>query len=92
MKISVPWIGTKGDWISERGYLFFTVMSFSRLSMQGHRVLSVFTTKEKPQPKEDDGRLMPAARESWIYLSMASLSGQERLYSRLVGKVVPGLN
>lgn len=33
-----------------------------------------------------EGQMMPAAKESVMYLSIASLSGLERLYNRRVGK------
>lgn len=47
------------------GYRFFTVMSLRPQSMQGLRVLSFFSTKKKPASAgEDEGRTMPAAKES----------------------------
>lgn len=59
--------------------------------MQGWRVLSLLFTKKKTAPKgEDEGRIMPAARDSERYFSMATRSGLERLYKRLDGKVAPG--
>lgn len=44
-----------------------------------------------PTPRgEEDGRIIPESSDSVMYVSMASLSGAERLYSRLVGKAAPG--
>lgn len=34
---------------------------------------------------EVDGQIIPAVRESLMYFSIDSLSGQERLYNLLVG-------
>ena len=64
-----------------REYLFFTVMSFSpRKSIQGRRVESFFLTKKKTAPRGDDeGRMRPEAKESWMYVSIASFSGRDRL-------------
>lgn len=58
--------------------------------MHGLKVLSL-ATKKKPAPTgEEDGQIRPAANESWIYFSIASLSGQDKLYSRLAGRGAPG--
>lgn len=37
-----------------------------------------------------EDQMMPAAKESVMYLSIASLSGLERLYNRQLGKGAPG--
>lgn len=61
--------------------------------MDGECSLSTFFffTKKNPAPsREEKGRIMPAAKDSWIYFSMASLSGRNRLNRRLEGKRVPG--
>ena len=59
--------------------------------MQGRSVLSFFSTKKKPAPAGDEeGRMMPAARPSLIYVSIAPLSGTDREYRRPLGGVAPG--
>ena len=53
--------------------------------MQGRRDLSFFPTKKNPAPAgNDDGRLIPAAKESLIYLSIALVSGADREKNRLL--------
>lgn len=53
--------------------------------------MSFLATKKKPAPRGDeDGWIMPAARDSLMYFPMASLSGRERLYNLLEGKDDPG--
>ncbi len=59
--------------------------------MQGQSVLSFLSTKKNPAPSgEELDRIIPAASESEMYDCMASLSGLDRLYNRLVGKGAPG--
>lgn len=84
-KITESCKGQKAESINGRGYLFFTVMSFSRLSsIQGHKDLSFLSTKKNPAlTGKEEGRMRPAAREPWMYFSMPSYSGLERLYSFL---------
>ncbi len=56
--------------INGRGYRFFTV--------QGRKEPSFFSTKNPAPLGDEEERMRPAANDSWIYLSMASLSGAER--------------
>ncbi len=59
--------------------------------MQGRREPSFFPTKKNPAPAgEEEGRMSPAARESEIYFSMASLSGTESEYNLPLGGDIPG--
>ena len=58
--------------------------------MQGRRVLSSFSTKAPIPIGEEKGRMIPAAKESWMYYSIASLSGAEREYRCPLGGNVPG--
>ncbi len=59
--------------------------------MQGRREPSFFPTKKNPAPAgEEEGRMSPAARESEIYFSMASLSGAESEYNMPLGGDIPG--
>ena len=59
--------------------------------MQGRRVLSFFSTKKAPVPPgEDEGRMIPAANESFMYWSIASLLGAEREHMHPLGGDVPG--
>ncbi|KAM9411156.1 choline O-acetyltransferase-like [Salvelinus alpinus] len=52
---------------------------------------SFFFTKKNPSPtEEEDGLIGPAARESWMHLSIASCSRRERLNNRLLGRGAPG--
>lgn len=61
--------------------------------MQARSDLSFFSTKKNPAPTGDEeGRIMPAAKESEMYVSIASRSGCEMLYKRLVGNGAPGSN
>ncbi len=61
--------------------------------MQGRSEPSFFPTKKKPCPAgEEEGRMSPAARESEIYFSMASLSGTESEYNLPLGGDIPGTN
>jgi hypothetical protein len=86
-----PWRGAKADLMSGKGYLFFTVKSFSpQKSTHGLSDLSFFTKKNPAPTGEEDGVISPAARESWMYFSIASYSGQERLHNRLLGRGAPG--
>jgi hypothetical protein len=75
-----------------RAYLFLIVMLLSPLkSMHGRRDLSFLETKKNPAPTgEEEGLMMPAERDSLMYFSMASLSGRDKLYRRLLGKGAPG--
>lgn len=51
--------------------------------MQGWKVLPILSTKKKPAATgEEEGRIRPAARELVMYVSIASLSGLERLYAQ----------
>ena len=59
--------------------------------MQGLRDLSFLPTKKKPAPAGDEeGRMIPAAKEDRMYSSMACRSGAEREYKRPLGDEVPG--
>lgn len=50
--------------------------------MQDRSDLSFFSTKKKPAPAgEDDGRIMPALSDDWIYSLIAKASGAESEYS-----------
>ena len=91
-KTTAPWRGTKAELMRGKGYLFFTVMLFRpRSSIQGHSERSFLLTKKNPAPTGDeDGRMIPAARDSPIYSSMDSRSGQERLNRQLLGRGDPG--
>ncbi len=61
--------------------------------MQGRSEPSFFPTKKNPAPAgEEEGRMSPAARESEIYFSMASLSGTESEYNLPLGGDIPGTN
>jgi hypothetical protein len=75
-----------------QGVLFFTVILFSaQKSMHGLSDPSFFFTKKNPAPtEEEDGLISPAARVSWMYLSIASCAGIERFNNRLLGKGAPG--
>jgi len=47
-------------------------------------------TKKNPAPTgEEEGRMKPSARESWMKLSIASLSGRDGLKTRLEGEGAP---
>ena len=49
--------------------------------MQGRRDLSFLPTKKKPAPAgNEEGRMIPAAKEDRMYSSMACRSGAEREY------------
>lgn len=62
------WRGSEAEFGRGRGYVFLMVMLFSLLkSMHGHKVPSFFATKKSPVPRgEEEGRIMPATRESLI--------------------------
>lgn len=46
----------------------------------GHRDPTFFCTKKNPAPKwYEGGEMMQAAKESWVYVSIASPSGLDRL-------------
>lgn len=54
--------------------------------MQGHRDLSFFSTKKKPAlAGDEDGRMIPAARDSSTYFLIARVSGPEREYNPSLG-------
>ncbi len=80
MKMVAPWGSSEADVRSGDGYLFLTVMLLRPLkSMHLCSDLSFFSTKTKPAPSgEEDGRIIPAARDSEIYFSIASHSGLEK--------------
>ncbi len=73
--------GAKAELIKGRGYLFLIAMLFRpQKSIHGFKVPSFLLTKKKTAPTgEEEGRMIPAARESWMYFSIASCSGRERL-------------
>lgn len=62
MKIVAAWSNLKADISSGKGYLFLTVILLRPWkSMQGWRVLFIFTTKKTPATREAvDVRMMPA--------------------------------
>lgn len=72
---------SKAEVMSGSGYLFFTVMSFRlRKSMHGRSDPSFFPTKKKPAATGDDeGLMIPVAREPLLYLSIAERSGLDIL-------------
>ncbi len=70
MKIRAPCISSGAKDINGRVYRFFTV--------QGRKEPSFFSTKNPAPLGDEEERMRPAAIDSWIYLSMASLSGAER--------------
>lgn len=72
---------SKAEVMSGSGYLFFTVMSFRPWkSMHGRSDPSFSPTKKKPAATGDDeGLMIPVARESWMYLSIAKSSGLDIL-------------
>lgn len=48
--------------------------------IQGLKVKSFFDTKKKTSPiGEEEGQIIPAAKESLMYTSMGSRSGLDRL-------------
>lgn len=83
---------SKVEEMSERGYLFLMVMFLSPIySMHSLRNMSFFSTKKNPVPPGDeDGQMIPAACESWIYCSMVLVSGSDRMKSFPLGGDVPG--
>lgn len=74
------------------GYLFLMVIVVQAgVVNAGAEALVLLLDKEESRPyREMEGRIRPAATESVIYLSIASFSGLERLYNRLVGRADPG--
>lgn len=78
MNILAPWKGSNAKLMRGKGHLFFTVMLFNpQKSIKGRKDLSFFSTKKNPALRgEDEGQMIPAARESVIYSSIASLSGR----------------
>lgn len=76
--------GLKAELRRGRGYMFFSVMLFRPI--QGLRDLSFFGRSGSRPRGVEEGRMMPAERESLIYFSMASLSVS---YNRLDGRVAP---
>ncbi len=82
---------SKAEFMSGRGYLFFTVMSFKPLKSIHGRVPSFLPMKKNPAPRGDEeGWIIPAASELLMYSSIATRSGLEMLYRRLRGNVDPG--
>lgn len=72
-----PLRGAKAELMSGMGYLCFTVILLSpQSSMHSLSDPSYLSTKKEPAPTgEAEGLIIPAARESWMYLSIASCSG-----------------
>ena len=60
--------------------------------MQGLRDLSFLSTKKKPAPADEDGRIKPAFSDVSMYSFIASLSGPETEYNRPFGMVDPGIS
>ncbi len=74
------WRSSKAD-MSGNGYLFLKVMLLRALkSVHGCSDLFFFSTKKKQAlSSEEDGRIIPTARDTEIYFSIASRSGPESL-------------
>lgn len=74
--------------MAQRQRLFLMVILFRpEKSIQG----PFLATKKNPvSTGEEDSRIIPAARESFMYVSIDSLSGWDKLYRRLVGRGAPG--
>lgn len=54
-------------------------------------VFYLFCQQRKTLPRdEEDGRMIPAAKDSEMYFSIASCFGLERLYNLLEGSGAPG--
>lgn len=92
MKTTAQQRGAKAELMSGKGYLFLTVMLLSPWkSMHGLSVPSFLLMKKKPAPRgEEEGLIIPTVGESQMYFSIASYTGQERLYNQLLGRGAPG--